>query len=96
MAKLQDYQKRFVAEYYQLEERVIKLRSLIAKAHAGELEFALICPIVLLTYQLDFMTDYLKMLIIRSFKEQIELSYSDEIRDIYLTAITDDQMKNYE
>lgn len=96
MAFLKDYQKEFITEYYQLEERVIKLRTLIAAYYTGEIESGPTCPIVLLTYQLDFMTDYLKMLIIRSFKEQIELSYSDEIKDIYLTAITDEQMKNYE
>lgn len=96
MAVLNDYQKRFVAEYYQLEEKVIKLRLIIAKANNNELDFELACPLTLLKYQLDFMTDYLKMLIIRSFKEEIELSYDNRVKDVYLTAVTNDMVGDYE
>lgn len=96
MAILKDYQKRFTTEYYQLEEKVIKLRLIIAKANNNELDFKLACSLTLLKYQLDFMTDYLKMLIIRSFKEEIELSYDDRVKDVYLTAVTNNLVGDYE
>ena len=93
---MEDYQKRFVAEYYELEQKFIKLRDLLAKAHEKELNFELKCPINLLKYQHDAMEEYLKILIIRSFIEEIQLDYSDRIKDVYYSAIKDNMIGNYE
>ena len=93
---MEEYKKRFIAEYYALEEKLIKLRDLLAKAHENQLDFNLTCPVVLLKYQHDAMEDYLKFLIMRSFIEEISLDYSDRIKDVYYSAIKDNVIGNYE
>lgn len=93
---MEDYKKRFVIEYYALEEKLIKLRDLLAKAHENQLDFTLSCPITLLKYQHDAMEEYLKFLIMRSFIEEIALHHSDRIKDVYYSAIKDNMIGNYE
>ena len=93
---MEEYKKRFVTEYYALEEKFIKLRDMLAKAHEKELDFQPTCPITLLKYQHDAMEEYLKILIMRSFIEEIQLDYSDRIKDVYYAAVKDDLIGNYE
>lgn len=57
-----DYKERLYGEYLELKERYNKLDNIISKYEAGVLEFALTCPISILTRQRDFMWGYLKVL----------------------------------
>lgn len=91
-----DYKKRFLIEYYQLEERVIKLREILFKAKHDALEFKLSCPVIMLKYQLDSMTEYLKILIIRSFEESIHLEPSNKVKDVEEAAFVDYNAGQYE
>ena len=68
-----DYKKRFKAEYFQLENRLYKLKGMIDKYKAGTLGFEPTCPIELLEEQLEHMSGYIYALEARSFEEGINL-----------------------
>lgn len=68
-----DYNERFRAEYYQLDARYRKLDAMLAKAHAGTLEFTLTCPVNLLEWQLEVMGHYLAILERRAILEGVSL-----------------------
>ena len=68
-----DYTDRFKAEYYQTKIRYDKLHKMLVKWEAGTLEFEPSCNLSLLTQQVNFMGNYLRILEIRAEIEQIEL-----------------------
>ena len=73
LMKSEDYKDRFKAEYYQLEDRAIKLGNMLKKYKAGTLNFTPSCSYELLESQLKAMNEYLKYLMIRAEIEGIEL-----------------------
>lgn len=78
-----DYKERFVAEYWQLKNRVERLKELLIKIEAVDLvpvrgntilEMpAHECPVNLLTQQFRHMLDYLHVLEVRAEIECIDL-----------------------
>ena len=68
-----DYKERFLAEYYQLETRYLKLKAMVDKWDAGTLEFTPTCPRATYNFQLRAMKDYLDVLTIRAKMEGIDL-----------------------
>ena len=73
LMKSEDYKDRFRAEYYQLEDRIIKLGNMLEKYKAGTLNFTPSCSYDLLNSQLKAMNEYLKYLMIRADIEGIKL-----------------------
>lgn len=73
LMKSANYQKRFEAEYYQLEIRIDKLSKLIRKYETGALDFVPSCSIELLKQQRQAMYEYLHALKLRAEAERIEL-----------------------
>lgn len=71
--RLKDYEKRFVKEYTELQERIYKLESLVVRYQRGTLNFVPKCSLHLLAKQLDAMKEYAQTLRERSFVEDIEL-----------------------
>jgi hypothetical protein len=68
-----DYQERFKAEYKQLQIRCDKLRAMLDKYFAGELDFKPKCSYNLLHMQYVHMMDYYRNLCVRAEREGIEL-----------------------
>lgn len=68
-----DYKERFKAEYYQLKIRRDKLRTMIDKWDAGELEFTPTCSREVYGFQLYTMDGYLDVLRHRAGIEGVEL-----------------------
>ena len=68
-----DYKERFKAEYYQLKIRQDKLRAMIDKWDAGELEFTPTCSRDLYTFQFYVMDGYLHVLGQRAKLEGVKL-----------------------
>ena len=66
-----DYKERFLAEYYQLETRYLKLKAMVDKWDAGTLEFTPTCPRATYNFQLRAMKDYLDALVIRAKMEGV-------------------------
>lgn len=62
MMQSEDYKDRFRAEYYQLEDRIIKLSNMLEKYKAGTLNFTPSCSYELLSYQLQTMNAYKRVL----------------------------------
>ena len=75
LMKSEDYKDRFRAEYYQLEDRIDKLANMLEKYKAGTLNFTPSCSYELLSYQLQTMNAYKRVLEERSEIEGIELLY---------------------
>ena len=73
LMKSEDYKDRFRAEYYQLEDRAIKLGNMLEKYKAGTLNFTPSCSYELLSYQLQTMNAYKRVLEERAEIEGIEL-----------------------
>ena len=73
LMKSEDYKDRFRAEYYQLEDRIDKLANMLEKYKAGTLNFAPSCSYELLSYQLQTMNAYKRVLEERAEIEGIEL-----------------------
>lgn len=69
-----DYKERFLAEYYQLETRYLKLKAMVDKWDAGTLEFTPTCPRATYNFQLRAMKDYLDVLTIRAKMEGVEIT----------------------
>lgn len=77
---LKPYEKRFIKEYSQLSERIIKLGNLIAGYEAGTLSFIPKCPLPLLRKQYASMCLYLECLKSRAQIEHIDLPTCYEIK----------------
>ena len=73
LMKSEDYKDRFRAEYYQLGDRIIKLENMLKKYKAGTLNFTPSCSYELLSYQLQTMNAYKRVLEERAEIEGIEL-----------------------
>lgn len=73
MMQSDDYKERFKAEYYQLEDRIIRLSNMLEKYKAGTLNFTPSCSYDLLNGQLKSMLLYLEYLVERADIEGIEL-----------------------
>lgn len=73
LMKSEDYKDRFRAEYYQLEDRIDKLVNMLEKYKAGTLNFTPSCSYELLSYQLQTMNAYKRVLEERAKIEGIEL-----------------------
>ena len=73
LMKSEDYKDRFKAEYYQLEDRIIKLSNMLEKYKAGTLNFTPSCSYDLLNGQLKSMLLYLEFLVERADIEGIIL-----------------------
>ena len=73
LMKSEDYKDRFRAEYYQLEDRIDKLENMLEKYKAGALNFTPSCSYELLSYQLQTMNAYKRVLEERAEIEGIEL-----------------------
>ena len=73
LMKSDDYKERLKAEYYQLEDRVIKLGNMLEKYKAGTLNFTPSCSYELLSYQLQTMNAYKRVLEERAEIEKIKL-----------------------
>lgn len=69
-----DYKERFQAEYYQLETRYLKLKTMCDKWDKDELDFTPTCPRGMYDKQLEAMYDYLIVLINRAKLENVELT----------------------
>lgn len=68
-----NYQDRFKAEYYQLEERRRKLEDMLKKWDCEELNFTPTCPRYLYDKQINAMTEYLEVLKERSILEGVDI-----------------------
>ena len=73
LMKSEDYKDRFRAEFYQLEDRIDKLANMLEKYKAGTLNFTLSCSYELLSYQLQTMNAYKRVLEERAEIEGIEI-----------------------
>ena len=73
LMKSEDYKDRFRAEYYQLGDRIDKLVNMLEKYKAGTLNFTPSCSYELLSYQLQTMNAYKRVLEERAEIEGIEL-----------------------
>ena len=73
LMKSEDYRDRFRAEYYQLEDRIDKLANMLEKYKAGTLNFTPSCSYELLSYQLQTMNAYKRVLEERAEIEGIEI-----------------------
>lgn len=71
----EDYKRRFVAEYHQIDYRTEKLLEMINKYHMGKLSFEPTCPIRLLEKQLKAMKEYRDYLEIRASIEHITFEF---------------------
>lgn len=72
-----DYKERFLAEYYQLETRYLRLRKMYEKW--DELPFKPTCPKSWYEKQLEVMFEYLLVLISRSVQEDISLEHDETL-----------------
>jgi len=57
MKELQPFEKRFIAEYYELDDRAAKLNAMLCAWGTGELKFRPKCPKELLDRQFQVMQD---------------------------------------
>ena len=73
LMKSEEYEDRFRAEYYQLEDRIDKLANMLEIYKAGTLNFTPSCSYELLSYQLQTMNAYKRVLEERAEIEGIEL-----------------------
>lgn len=70
------YKERFMAEYYQLETRYLKLKAMCDNWDKNELTFEPTCPRSMYDKQLTAMKDYLNVLVDRAKLENVELVIS--------------------
>lgn len=68
-----DYQKRFVAEFEQLNIRIIKLQNMLADWDANRLKFEPVTPKHILLSQLNAMKAYLNILQYRAEIEKVTI-----------------------
>lgn len=67
-----DYKDRFLAEYYQVVIRAVKLRDMVIYKK-GELNFKPTCPVDVLEQQLKIMEYYIAILEDRAVIEKIDI-----------------------
>lgn len=68
-----DYKERFKAEYQQVVIRYRKLKAMLEKWDAGELNFQPTCPRSTYNMQIKAMTDYIAVLEARAVMENVDL-----------------------
>lgn len=68
-----DYRDRFRAEYYQNKIRIEKLKAMLIKYEAGNLDFKPKCSYEFLSLQLTHMEEYMKDLEWRAKLEDIDI-----------------------
>jgi hypothetical protein len=71
-----NYKERFMAEYYQLETRYLKLKYMCDDWDEDTLPFVPTCPRSIYDKQLAAMKDYLDVLVDRAKLENVELVIS--------------------
>lgn len=71
-----NYKERFMAEYYQLETRYLKLKTMCDNWDKNELAFKPTCSRSMYDKQLVAMKDYLDVLVDRAKLENVELVIS--------------------
>ena len=73
MMNSSDYKERFKAEYQQVVIRYQKLKAMLEKWDAGELNFEPTCPRSTYNMQIKAMTDYIAVLEARAVMEGVDL-----------------------
>lgn len=76
-ATASDYKERMRVEYQELTGRADKLRDMLQRYADGTLDFEPICPISLLSRQLDVMDEYANLLRHRAKIEHVHLEKQD-------------------
>lgn len=69
----EDYKERFKAEFYQTQNRFLKLADMVDNYRNDKLDFNPTCDLITLDNQLTYMYRYLRALARRAEKEGIEL-----------------------
>ena len=69
----EDYRDRFIAEYYQVHIRFVKLKAMLEKWDKDELDFEPTCPYSTYEMQIKAMRDYIAVLEARAVMENIDL-----------------------
>lgn len=72
-----DYEERMRVEYRELTARAGRLRDMLQRYADGTLDFELVCPISLLSRQLDVMDAYANLLRRRAKIEHVNLEKQD-------------------
>ena len=72
-----DYEERMRVEYRELAARVGRLRGMLQRYADGMLDFEPVCPITLLSRQLDVMDEYAVLLRHRAKIEHVDLEEQD-------------------
>ena len=72
-----DYEGRMRVEYRELTARAGRLRDMLQRYADGTLDFELVCPITLLSRQLDVMDEYAGLLRHRAKLEHVDLEEQD-------------------
>lgn len=72
-----DYKGRLRVEYRELSARAGRLRGMLQRYAYGTLDFELVCPISLLSRQLDVMDEYASLLRRRAEIEHVDLEKRD-------------------
>ena len=73
MMNSSDYKERFKAEYAQLVIRVNGLKNMLDKWDRGELDFTPTCPREIYNDQMEYMVNYMIVLVDRAYMENIDL-----------------------
>ena len=73
MMNSEDYKDRFIAEYYQVYIRFVKLKAMLEKWDKDELDFEPTCPYSTYEMQIKAMRDYISVLEARAVMENIDL-----------------------
>ena len=68
-----DYRERFIAEYFQVHIRFVKLKAMLEKWDKDELDFEPTCPYSTYEMQIKAMRDYISVLEARAVMENIDL-----------------------
>lgn len=72
-----DYEERMRVEYRELTARAGRLRDMLQRYADGTIDFELVCPIGLLSRQLDVMDEYAGLLRHRAKPEHVDLEEQD-------------------
>ncbi|MEF2871743.1 MAG: hypothetical protein U0O07_03260 [Bifidobacterium catenulatum] len=72
-----DYEERMRVEYRELTARAGRLRDMLQRYADGSIDFELVCPIGLLSRQLDVMDEYAGLLRHRAKLEHVDLEEQD-------------------
>lgn len=76
-----DWRDRFIGEYNYISKNSLKLHITCTKYAAGTLKFTPNCSLELLLMQLNAIDNYLNVLKIRAFKENINLHLKNEYEE---------------